>query len=154
MGIEHSWAARLPKRLGRLRVGQLLGLLSLIGPLSDLVEGGLSPVAKAAILVAVVAFAALCLALLPPIGTLAGGAGDMIRVLIAEDQDRRRCESPHQAGARRPAGCGRARHGGRDRRLPVSGRRDCPQLPERRDPQGRARNRGEAIEIAREKGWL
>ncbi len=72
-GTEHSWTTRLPRRLGRLRVGQLLGLLFLIGPLSDLLGGGLSPPAKAAILVCVAAFAALYLALLPPIGALAAG---------------------------------------------------------------------------------
>jgi two-component system, NarL family, sensor histidine kinase DesK len=63
---EHSWATRLPASLGRFRVGQLLGLLFLIGPLTDLVGADMSAAAKSAALAAVVAFVVLYLALLPP----------------------------------------------------------------------------------------
>ena len=70
MSPEHRWTARLPASLGRFRVGQLLGLLFLIGPLTDLAGSGLSAVAKAAALAAVAAFAALYVALLPPVGVL------------------------------------------------------------------------------------
>jgi two-component system sensor histidine kinase DesK len=70
---EHSWAARLPASLGRLRVGQLLGLLFLIGPLTDLAGADLSPAAKGAAFAAVSAFAALYVALMPPVDALARG---------------------------------------------------------------------------------
>lgn len=72
-GTGSSLAGRLPRRLARLRAGQLLGLLFLIGPLSDLADAGPSPAAKAAILASVGAFAALYMALLPPVGAIAGG---------------------------------------------------------------------------------
>jgi two-component system sensor histidine kinase DesK len=72
-GTEHGWTTRPPSRLGRFRVGQLLGLLFLIGPVSDLADAGLGPLAKAAIVILVAAFAALYLALLPPVRALAGG---------------------------------------------------------------------------------
>ena len=68
--IEHRWTARLPANLGRFRVGQLLGLLFLTGPLTDLVRSGLSPGAKAAALASVAAFVALYIALLPPVDAL------------------------------------------------------------------------------------
>ncbi len=69
----HSWAARLPRHLGRFRAGQLLGLLFLIGPVSDLAGADLTPPAKAAIGCLLAAFAALYVVLLPPVSALAGG---------------------------------------------------------------------------------
>jgi two-component system sensor histidine kinase DesK len=57
----------LPKHLARFRAGQLLGLLFLIGPLADLADSTLSPARVAAVLVALAAFVAVYLALLPPI---------------------------------------------------------------------------------------
>jgi len=68
---DPSWPARLPRKLGQLRVGQLLGLLFLIGPLADLAKAGLSPVAKGAVLASLGAFVSLYLALVPPIDALA-----------------------------------------------------------------------------------
>lgn len=59
------------RRLARIRAGQLLGLLFLIGPLSDLAGASLSPVRLAAIAVAVAAFVGLFLALLPPAPAIA-----------------------------------------------------------------------------------
>jgi two-component system sensor histidine kinase DesK len=50
----------------RIRAGQLLGLLFLIGPLSDLADASISPARVASIMVAFAAFVALYLALLPP----------------------------------------------------------------------------------------
>ena len=67
IGIDGDRASRLLKRLARLRVGQLLGLLFLIGPLSDLADSSQSPARVAAILVTLAAFVALYLVLLPPI---------------------------------------------------------------------------------------
>ena len=79
---EHSWAAGLPPNLGRLRVGQLLGLLFLIGPLADLGRSGLAPAEKAAALASVAAFVALYLALLPPVATLARRGSGALAVAV------------------------------------------------------------------------
>ena len=81
--IGQDWTTRLPSRLGRLRVGQLLGLLFLIGPVSDLAGADLGPIAKAAIAVLLAAFAVLYLALLPPVRALAGGGGRTIGAVAA-----------------------------------------------------------------------
>ena len=53
-----------------IRVGQLLGLTFLIGPLSDLADAQESPAYIAAILVTLAAFVALYLTLLPPVSWL------------------------------------------------------------------------------------
>lgn len=71
IGIEKDRANGLLRRLARFRIGQLLGLLFLIGPLADLADAGHSPARVAAILPVLAAFAALYLALLPPIRPLA-----------------------------------------------------------------------------------
>jgi two-component system, NarL family, sensor histidine kinase DesK len=80
---DHSWAARLPGHLGRFRAGQLLGLLFLIGPVSDLAGADLAPLTKAAIALLLAAFAVLYLTLLPPVRALAGDrrAGAAVAVL-------------------------------------------------------------------------
>ena len=81
--VEQGWSTRLPRHLGRFRVGQLLGLLFLIGPVSDLAGADLAPLAKVAIVVLLVAFAVLYLALLPPVRALAGGGGRTIAAVGA-----------------------------------------------------------------------
>jgi two-component system, NarL family, sensor histidine kinase DesK len=53
------------------RLGQILGLLFLIGPISDLAGADLAPVSLAAIALALAAFVALWLALLPPVPAIA-----------------------------------------------------------------------------------
>jgi two-component system sensor histidine kinase DesK len=58
-------------RLLRIRIGQILGLLYLIGPLSDLGDASLGPVRVTAIGLAVAAFVVLFLALLPPLPAIA-----------------------------------------------------------------------------------
>jgi hypothetical protein len=60
--IDNETVGQWGTRLARLRAGQLLGLLFLIGPLSDLAEADLSSVQVAAILLVLAAFAALYLA--------------------------------------------------------------------------------------------
>jgi two-component system sensor histidine kinase DesK len=52
------------------RLGVILGLLYLIGPIADLVRADLSPAHKAGIAVGLAAFVALYLSLLPPAGWL------------------------------------------------------------------------------------
>ena len=71
IGIDTNTAGRLWPRLARIRAPQLLGLLFLIGPLSDLADASESPARVAAISVGVAAFVALYLALLPPVRALA-----------------------------------------------------------------------------------
>jgi two-component system sensor histidine kinase DesK len=71
IGIETDRARRLLTDLARFRVGQLFGLLFLVGPLSDLADAENSPARVAAILVALAAFVALYMVLLPPIRPLA-----------------------------------------------------------------------------------
>jgi two-component system sensor histidine kinase DesK len=71
IGIESERVGRLLARLARFRLGQLLGLLFLIGPLADLADSSLSPARLAAIVVALAAFVALYVTLLPPICSLA-----------------------------------------------------------------------------------
>ena len=79
----------MAKRLGRFRVGQLLGLLFLIGPLADLADSTLSAVRVAAVLVTLAAFVALYLTLLPPIawfshrGERAIGSGIAVLAALA-----------------------------------------------------------------------
>ena len=63
-------SVRIPRRV-RVRLGQSLGLLFLIGPLVDLLRSEDSASQTAAILVVFAAFVALYLALLPPAGWLA-----------------------------------------------------------------------------------
>jgi two-component system, NarL family, sensor histidine kinase DesK len=62
-------SVRIPRRV-RVRLGQSLGLLFLIGPLVDLLRSEDSAAQTAAILVVFAAFVALYLALLPPAGWL------------------------------------------------------------------------------------
>ncbi|HEX7290346.1 MAG TPA: hypothetical protein VF250_04375, partial [Conexibacter sp.] len=62
-------SVRVPRHV-RVRLGQSLGLLFLIGPLVDLLRSDDSPAQTAAILVVFAAFVALYLALLPPAGWL------------------------------------------------------------------------------------
>ena len=57
-------------RLARMRAGQVLGLLFLIGPLADLAGGHRPPARVAAIGMVVVAFALVYVLLLPPIPLL------------------------------------------------------------------------------------
>lgn len=90
IGIDGDRASRLRTRLARLRVGQLLGLLFLIGPLADLVDSSQSPAQIAAILITLAAFVALYLVLLPPVPSLArrgarviGGALALLAALAA-----------------------------------------------------------------------
>jgi two-component system sensor histidine kinase DesK len=67
---ESTTAADRRRRLLRIRGGQVLGLLYLIGPLSDLSDASLPSGRMAAILVAFVAFVALYLVVLPPVRAL------------------------------------------------------------------------------------
>lgn len=71
IGIDSDWACRLGTRLTRFRVGHLLGLVFLIGPLADLADSSQSPARIAAILITLAAFVALYVALLPPVRSLA-----------------------------------------------------------------------------------
>jgi two-component system sensor histidine kinase DesK len=59
------------RRAAQLRVGQLFGLLFLIGPVGDLADGAEPAGQTAAIVVCLAAFLALYLMLLPPAGWLA-----------------------------------------------------------------------------------
>lgn len=69
-GREPLTTADRRRRLLRIRGGQVLGLLYLIGPLSDLGDASDSPARKAAILAAFAAFVAVYLLVLPPIRRL------------------------------------------------------------------------------------
>jgi two-component system, NarL family, sensor histidine kinase DesK len=71
IAIDSDRASRLGARLIRFRVGQLLGLLFLIGPLADLADSAQSPARVAAILITLGAFVALYMLLLPPVPSLA-----------------------------------------------------------------------------------
>jgi two-component system, NarL family, sensor histidine kinase DesK len=70
-------------RLARMRAGQMLGLLFLIGPLADLVSGPRSPGRVATIAIVVVVFALLYVALLPPIPPLARRGMPAVAVSLA-----------------------------------------------------------------------
>jgi two-component system, NarL family, sensor histidine kinase DesK len=89
IGIDSDRASRLGRRLARLRVGQLLGLLFLIGPLADLVDSSQSPARVAAILITLAAFVAVYVVLLPPVrsvarrGTRAIGGGLALLAALA-----------------------------------------------------------------------
>ncbi len=90
IGLDGDRASRLRRRLARLRAGQLLGLLFLIGPLADLTDSSQSPARVAAILITLAAFVALYVVLLPPIRSLArrgarviGGALALLAALAA-----------------------------------------------------------------------
>jgi two-component system, NarL family, sensor histidine kinase DesK len=61
------------RRMLGIRAGQVLGLLFLIGPVSDLVGASLSPARRAAITATLVAFVIVYLALLPPVGPFRRG---------------------------------------------------------------------------------
>jgi two-component system sensor histidine kinase DesK len=72
------------RRRARVRVGQLLGLLFLIGPLSDLAGASLPAGRLAAIVVAVAAFVGLFLSLLPPVPAIArrGSRGILVGLAL------------------------------------------------------------------------
>jgi two-component system, NarL family, sensor histidine kinase DesK len=76
-------ASRWPARFARIRAGPVLGLLFLIGPLSDLAHGSQPSGRVAAIFVALAAFVALYLALLPPAVPLARRGQLAIRAGLA-----------------------------------------------------------------------
>jgi two-component system sensor histidine kinase DesK len=87
---ESQRGKALRRNLARFRIGQLLGLVFLIGPLYDLAGSTLSPPRVAAILLAAAAFVGLYVALLPPIPPLArrddraiGGAVALLAALAA-----------------------------------------------------------------------
>lgn len=69
MRHDLDMSVRVPHRV-RLRLGQALGLLFLIGPLADLLRSDDSPARTVVILVVFAAFVALYLALLPPVAWL------------------------------------------------------------------------------------
>ncbi len=81
--VDSERAHRWRTRLARIRAGPLLGLLFLIGPLSDLVHASLSPARVAAISIALTGFVALYLALLPPVRQLARKGQPAIRATLA-----------------------------------------------------------------------
>jgi two-component system, NarL family, sensor histidine kinase DesK len=81
--IDNETVGQWGNRLARLRAGQLLGLLFLIGPLSDLANADLSSVRVAAILLVLAAFAALYLALLPPVRPIRRRGRTAIRAGLA-----------------------------------------------------------------------
>jgi len=62
---------RWSRRVLSIRLGQLIGLLFLIGPLADLATASLSPVRLTAISLTLLSFGALYLALLPPAPVIA-----------------------------------------------------------------------------------
>jgi two-component system, NarL family, sensor histidine kinase DesK len=64
--VERRSSGPPPVRRTWIRAGQILGLTALIGPLSDLANASLSAAQVVAIAVALVAFVALYLVLLPP----------------------------------------------------------------------------------------
>ena len=68
--IDNETVSRWGRRLARFRAGQLLGLLFLIGPVSDLAGADQSTARVVAISLALAAFVALYLALLPPVRPL------------------------------------------------------------------------------------
>jgi two-component system sensor histidine kinase DesK len=84
-----SGAARTRTQFLWLRGGQLLGLLFLAGPVSDLADEGAAPARVAAIAAVLAAFVALYLALLPPVrpiarrGRRALDAGLVVLALLA-----------------------------------------------------------------------
>ena len=65
-----------------IRAGQVLGLLFLIGPISDLASSSDSPAQKAAIAVVLAAFVALYLAVWPPAPPLAQRGGNATRAAL------------------------------------------------------------------------
>jgi two-component system, NarL family, sensor histidine kinase DesK len=67
---ESITAADRRRRLLRIRGGQVLGLLYLIGPLSDLSDASVSSSRRAAIIAVFVAFVAVYLLVLPPVRAL------------------------------------------------------------------------------------
>ena len=83
IGVDGATATRWRRRLGKLRAPQLLGLLFLIGPLSDLSNASNSPAHDAAIVLALAAFLALYLALLPPVRVLTARGQRTIRAGLA-----------------------------------------------------------------------
>jgi two-component system, NarL family, sensor histidine kinase DesK len=70
IATERAEPTRLVAQLRQLRVVQLLGLLFLVGPLADLARSGLRPEQIGAIAVALGAFVAVYLVLLPPVRPL------------------------------------------------------------------------------------
>jgi len=70
LAVEESRAERL-RKLARIRAGQLLGLLFLIGPFHDLGQASLPAVRLAGVVAALAVFVSLYLALLPPISPIA-----------------------------------------------------------------------------------
>jgi two-component system sensor histidine kinase DesK len=80
---EGRRARSLRRNLVRFRVGPLLGLLFLAGPLSDLADSPAPPARTAAILISLAAFVALYLALLPPVRPLARRGNPAIAGTVA-----------------------------------------------------------------------
>ncbi len=74
----------------RVRLGQILGLLFLIGPLSDLARSSASPARTTAIVAVVGAFVVLYLAVLPPARPLARRGGRRDRARRSRCSPRRR----------------------------------------------------------------
>lgn len=66
--------------LARARAGQLLGLLFLIGPVSDLIDASGASPRISAIWLLLIAFVALYLALLPPIRSLSQGGPQVVMI--------------------------------------------------------------------------
>lgn len=82
-GTDQETASRRRARFVRVRAGQLLGLLFLAGPISDLARGSASPARVTAIVLVLIAFVVLYLALLPPVQPLARRGRRAIRAGIA-----------------------------------------------------------------------
>jgi two-component system sensor histidine kinase DesK len=81
--VDAEGASRSWPHSGRIRSSQVIGLLFLIGPVSDLLDGSYPPAQLAGIVCALAAFVVLYLALLPPAPVLAGGGGRRIHAALA-----------------------------------------------------------------------
>ncbi len=81
--VDGESASRTRLHSARIRSGQALSLLFLIGPVSDLRHGSYAPAQLAGIACALAAFVVLYLALLPPAPALAGGGARAIPAALA-----------------------------------------------------------------------
>jgi two-component system, NarL family, sensor histidine kinase DesK len=81
--VDGEPASRSWPHSGRIRSSQVVGLLFLIGPVSDLLHASDPPAQVAGIVCALIAFVVLYLALLPPVHVLAGGGPRRIHAALA-----------------------------------------------------------------------
>jgi two-component system, NarL family, sensor histidine kinase DesK len=81
--VDGEPASRSWPHAGRIRWSQAVGLLFLIGPVSDLRQASYPPAQTAGIVCALAAFVVVYLALLPPVPALTGGGPRRIQAALA-----------------------------------------------------------------------